>query len=162
MSDIHNGKYHFFWSGPFSQWARSDFVIEGVKYNTAEQYMMAEKARLFGDEDIAARIMNSIYPQKQKSLGRQVKGFNVEVWEQNAKLIVYRGSFAKFSQSVELLDVLFGTEDQILVEASPLDKVWGIGLDEADAAKTPVEQWQGRNWLGEVLTKVKADLRVIF
>lgn len=152
-------EFEFFWRGPFSQWYKSDFVVDGVKYNCAEQYMMAEKARLFKDKEAERAIMKTKSPREQKRLGRQVKGFNVDKWANVARDIVYRGNMAKFSQNEDLLEVLLATEDKTLVEASPVDNIWGIGLSEYDSRALDRNQWRGKNWLGEVLTRVKNDLR---
>lgn len=151
--------YHFFWGGPFSQWAFSRFKIGEQEYNCAEQWMMAEKARLFGDVKVLEKIMFPGHdPATQKALGKTVKNFDLALWEQNAKLIVYRGNYAKFTQNGKLMDDLKATKGQLLVEASPYDKIWGIGLGERDPARLDESTWQGTNWLGEVITKLRVDL----
>lgn len=154
-------KYHFFWGGPFSQWCPSKFTIEGVEYNCAEQYMMAQKAILFGDTGIHSKIMACKEPSTQKSLGKKVSGFDLTTWQQNAKLIVYRGNLAKFSQNPNLYEYLVATGDLEIVEASPEDKIWGIGLHESNPDVHDKSKWQGTNWLGEVIMAVRADLKVL-
>lgn len=155
-----NENYHFFWNGPFSQWYPSKFKDDsGRKFITAEQYMMYHKAMVFSDIEIAEKIMKAGTPKEQKALGRQVKNFNTDTWNAVAKTIVYQGNKYKFTQNEHLLAELMSTADKLLVEASPYDRIWGIGLDELSAAITPPEQWQGTNWLGEVLTQLKNDLR---
>ncbi len=151
-------KYTYFWSGPFSQWYDSEFVIDEQKYSCAEQYMMYKKALTFGDVEIANAVMRTLNPKEQKALGRQVRGFNIEIWAVVARDIVFRGNVAKFIQNDDLNDELMKTTGTMLVEASPLDKVWGIGLD-AKAAKlvTPAE-WKGTNWLGQCITEVREAL----
>jgi len=151
-------RFTFFWSGPFSQWHKSPFTLDGMIYNTAEQYMMAEKARLFGDEEMCARIVAASDPRDQKALGRRVRGFDEMRWNAAAREIVYRGNRAKFTTHRDLLAALFETSDTTLVEASPLDTIWGIGLaaDDPDAADR--EKWRGTNWLGEVLTRLRDAL----
>jgi len=153
-----NNKYTFFWRGPFSQWAKSPFTIAKFELITAEQYMMYSKAMLFDDLDIAAAIMNTKDPKKQKALGRKVKNFDPTIWNLNARSVVYEGNYEKFFQNSDLLKELLATKGTTLVEASPYDAIWGIGLDEAAAKRTPPEQWPGKNWLGEVLTFVRDDL----
>lgn len=153
-----NSNYTFFWSGPFSQWYESKFIKNGIKFNTAEQYMMYNKATLFDDFDIAEKILKTNNPKIQKGLGRQVSNFNLDVWNQNAKRVVYEGNYCKFTQNPDLLQKLLSTEGTILVEASPFDSIWGIGLSEDVARITPPEQWKGTNWLGEVLTQLRDDL----
>ena len=154
-----NEEYEFFWSGPFSQWYGSRFVIDGIPFVTAEQWMMFGKAKLFGDDDIAAKILLTTNPKEQKAIGRQVKNFNAKIWDDYAKTIVYEGNYAKFTQNPKLLVILMDTKYKILVEASPYDKIWGIGMGEEQAKITPANKWLGTNWLGEVLTQLRNDLK---
>lgn len=158
--------YTFFWDGPFSQWESSDFELDGVEYNCAEQYMMAEKARLFGDEETLEQIMDSDDPATQKKLGRLVQDFDQGIWEEDEDNgyprcwnIVWRGNMAKFSQNPHLLQELLATKDTVLVECSPTDCIWGIGLRESDPGVENPANWRGTNWLGEVLTVVRGFLR---
>jgi hypothetical protein len=152
-------KYTFFWNGPFSQWERSSFVIDSVVYNTAEQYMMAQKALFFKDYDIFNKILNSKNPSEQKGFGLQVKNFDKDKWDAVCKDFVYRGNYAKFKQNKSLYNALMNTGDTELVEASPYDKIWGIGLAEDDPRANDKSQWQGTNWLGEIITRVREDLK---
>lgn len=151
-------EYEFFYSGPFSQWCPSIFVINEVEYNCAEQYMMAQKALYFGDIDTAECIMLTKSPRIQKKLGRAVSNFDLGKWASVAKDIVYEGNYAKFTQNKPLLDELLATYPKTLVEASPTDCVWGIGLSKYDEKRFDKKQWRGKNWLGEVLTKVRDDI----
>jgi ribA/ribD-fused uncharacterized protein len=151
-------EYHLFYGGPFSQWAASDFEVNGIKYNCAEQYMMAQKARLFGDEVRLERIMRSDNPAEQKALGKKVARFRKNVWEAVARDVVMRGSLAKFTQSKAFLQDLMATEGMLLVEASPTDVIWGIGLAEWDPDAHDPTKWRGTNWLGEVLTDLRERL----
>jgi len=158
-------EYTFFWDGPLSQWDPATFEIDGVEYNCAEQYMMAEKARLFNDENTLDQIMESDDASHQKKLGRMVEDFDQDVWEEDEDNgyprcwnIVWRGNMAKFSQNAYLLKELLATEDTLCVEASPYDKVWGVGLRASDPAIENPENWKGTNWLGEVLTVVRSFL----
>lgn len=151
-------KFTFFWNGPFSQWEPVTFVVDGVTYNCAEQYMMACKARMFGDEDTLASIMEAEHPRDQKKLGRQVKGFNADRWNTRAREFVYEGNYAKFTQNPEFLEKLTATKGTTLVEASPYDRIWGIGMAEGDKGIEDRENWRGTNWLGEELTSLREDL----
>lgn len=152
-------KFTFFYGGPYSQWFDARFQIDGVWYNTTEQYMMASKARHFGDEETLAKIMATRHPREQKRLGRQVRNFDVAEWNRVSRDYVYKGNYAKFSQNAGLKQILIEeTAGTTLVEASPTDKLWGIGLDAHDERAENRETWQGVNWLGEVLTKVRDDL----
>ncbi|MES9536152.1 MULTISPECIES: NADAR family protein [unclassified Actinomadura] len=157
-------KFLFFWGhqtpgrGYLSQWWPSPFTLGGVAYATAEHYMMAEKARLFGDEETAAAIVAASHPRDAKELGRRVRDFDEQTWRDNRVTIVTKGSEAKFAQNEELRDYLLGTGDRILVEASPLDRVWGIGLAADDPrAETPAA-WRGENLLGFALMTAREAL----
>lgn len=151
-------KYTFFFNGPFSQWHPAKFIIDNVAYNCAEQYMMAEKARLFEDDESLRIIMSCRDPWFQKRQGRLVKGFDKDAWHQESKLIVYRGNLAKFKQNPDLWRTLAKTQGSTLVEASPTDRIWGIGLSEDDPKRFDEKSWNGLNWLGEILTKVRDDM----
>lgn len=153
------GNFQFFWGGVFSQWYPSVFSIGGIEYSCAEQWMMAQKAILFNDQEALQGIMKAKHPSEQKAIGRQIKGFNLELWTPNAKLIVYRGNYAKYSQDEALKAILLGTDDKELVEASATDVVWGIGLAEPNPDCFDRSKWRGTNWLGEVLMDVRYDLR---
>lgn len=168
--DIHDGQFTFFYDGPFSQWYHSEFTIDKgnkigaydygvITFVTAEQYMMFKKAALFEDHGTATLILQAIHPRDQKRLGRGVMNFDKDVWEQECGKIVYDGNYAKFTQNSNLYRELMATGNTILVEASPYDTIWGIGLSEEVARVTPVKDWKGTNWLGEVLTCVRDDLK---
>ena len=149
----------FFWNGTFSQWTPSDFVIDGIKNVTAEQYMMAKKAELFEDADAYIQIMKSKNPSEQKRLGRSVKNFDKDLWEKVCRKIVYDGNKAKFSQNPTMKAELMATGELEIVEASPYDKIWGIGLHETDPRAWDKATWQGKNWLGIEIMKVRKKLR---
>ncbi len=151
--------FHFFWSGPFSQWHPSPFEIDDVTYSCAEQYMMAEKARLFGDTTREAMIMATADPSDQKRYGRMVSGFDDKIWKANAQAIVKRASIAKYQQNPELRRALFATGGKTLVEASPQDRLWGIGLHKSDKRAQSRFTWLGQNWLGKVLTEVRSEIQ---
>ena len=142
-----------------SQWYSSSFVVDGVFYPTAEHWMMAEKARLFGDELALVQILDAPDPKSVKALGREVVDFDSRVWEANARRIVREGNVAKFGQNHHLQKFLLATADKVLVEASPYDRVWGIGLDEHDARAMDPLSWQGQNLLGFALMDVREQLR---
>lgn len=112
-------KFVFFYGGPFSQWYPSKFILHGITYNTAEQYMMASKAAYFGDTDTLAKILKSRDPSEQKALGRQVANFDAEAWNAVSKGYVYQANMAKFSEPT-LKEYILNTGDRDLVEASPL------------------------------------------
>ena len=154
-------KFTFFYRTrhPFSNWHPCQFKdADGNEYTCSEQYMMAQKAKMFNDEHTLSLIMKSDNPKDQKALGRQVKGFEPDVWNAQAKQIVYDGCHLKFTQNPKLLKTLLDTDGTLLVEASPYDRVWGIGLGEDDPKIHDPKNWQGTNWLGEVLTNLREDL----
>lgn len=154
-------KYTFFYKTrhPFSNWHPATFTDkDGITYTCSEQYMMYKKAMLFNDHEIAQEILMAPDPRDQKELGRQVKGFKSDVWEKHAKQIVYDACVLKFKQNPKLLEILMSTAGSLLVEASPYDKVWGIGLAEDDPRIHDPANWQGTNWLGEVLTILREDI----
>ena len=143
----------------FSQWYDVYFEIDSIQYHTTEQYMMASKARLFGDEDTLNEIMNATTPFEYKKLGRKVKGFEPSLWDEKKLDIVVEGNKAKFEQNPELKEFLLSTDDAILVEASPYDTIWGIGMDRETALNSKVEDWKGENLLGCALMEVRDWLK---
>ena len=112
----------------FSQWWEQSFTVEGIPYLTAEHWMMAEKARLFKDNVALAKILAATKPAAAKALGREVLNFDPSVWNDKKREIVVQGNVYKFSQNAELQAFLLATGDKIIVEASPRDQIWGIGL----------------------------------
>ncbi|WP_328932385.1 MULTISPECIES: NADAR family protein [unclassified Streptomyces] len=142
-----------------SQWWPSPFTVDGVTYATAEHWMMAGKARLFGDGDALARVLGARHPSQAKSAGRLVRGFDEEVWARERVGIVVEGSVRKFSADAELRGFLLGTGERVLVEASPVDRVWGIGLAADDVAAGDPERWRGPNLLGFALMVARERLR---
>lgn len=152
-------QFAFFYGGALSQWAPSKFTVDGVEYVTAEQYMMAMKADYFGDDDAKAKIMATSSPSEQKSIGRMVKNFNAEAWNAVSRGFVYKANIAKFTQNKWCMDELKLTEGLEIVEASPYDTIWGIGLGADDPRALDKSKWRGTNWLGEVLMKVRNDLK---
>ncbi len=164
-------KYLFFWGhtpgknqtvGPFcfSQWFASPFTVDNITYSTAEHWMMAEKARLFGDNEIAERILSATHPGEVKSLGREIKGFDEETWVKKRFEIVVEGNYHKFTQNADLKDYLLETGDRVLVEASPVDFIWGIGLAKDSKVVEDPTQWRGLNLLGFALMEVRRMLQL--
>jgi ribA/ribD-fused uncharacterized protein len=152
-------KYVLFWSGIYSQWYKAKMEIDGIEYNTCEQYMMHQKALLFKDEDIAEEIMNELDPSKQKFLGRKIKNFDKSIWDKHCLSIVFRGNLAKFSQNPDLKSALLSTGNRLMVEASPKDNIWGIGMHYEDEGVENPANWKGNNLLGQAITLVKNELR---
>ena len=142
----------------FSQWYKASFTIDGIKYNTAEHYMMAEKARLFNDESVLNRILKARSPGEAKKLGRLVNGFTNEKWLEHRFDIVCRANYAKFSQNPKLKQFLINTGTKILVEASPVDKIWGVGMASTHDHIYNPRLWKGLNLLGYTLMVVREQL----
>lgn len=162
-------KFLFFWGHTpeadgrvteacLSQWWPCRFQVDGVEYSFAEQYMMAEKARMFGDREMEEKIMASSHPKEMKAFGRGVKGFDKGRWDASCYGIVKRGNEAKFSQNPQLWNFLKETRKRILVEASPRDRIWGIGMGKSNPDALNPLKWRGKNWLGFALTEVRDSL----
>jgi len=159
--------YTFFYgsSEPFSNWFKARFVEDAesagsVAFPTSEHYMMYRKALHFGDAAMAARIVQSADPRQAKALGRQVAGFVEQEWNRVCRGYVYRGCRLKFTQNPAAQAALLATRGTQLVEASPTDRIWGVGLSERDGRILDPAHWRGSNWLGQVLTALREDLLV--
>ena len=162
-------KYVFFWGhrqgragaidkACFSQWYPAKIEVDGHRYGSAEHFMMAEKARLFDDGETLDKILKSPNPGAAKQLGRQVKGFVEDTWQSACFDIVVRGNLAKFSQNGDMGSFLKSTKKRVLAEASPVDRMWGIGLaHDNEHVENPLK-WRGRNLLGFALMVVRSKL----
>jgi len=147
-------------NGYFSQWYISPMTIDGVEYNCCEQYMMAEKARLFNDMPTRARILATDSPIMMKKLGRAVVGFDQAQWDEACLGIVTEANYHKFSQNPVLMEQLLATGNATIVEASPLDRIWGIGVDKNHPSARDPAQWRGRNLLGVAIMQARERLRM--
>ena len=145
-----------------SQWYKSDFVVDGIKYCCMEQYMMAQKALLFGDSVNYFKIMGTDIPRDMKRLGRQVKGFDSDIWDSVSMDIVRTGNYHKFTQNEKLMEFLLNTGNTVLVEASPYDHVWGAGIDDTNPDIYMPSKWKGRNLLGFCLMQVRDNIRAVY
>ncbi|MFJ4922676.1 NADAR family protein [Streptomyces sp. NPDC088725] len=163
-------KYLYFWGhtpardgalGPhcLSQWWSAPFTVDGVRYATAEHWMMAAKARLFGDGEAERNAVGAAHPSLAKKAGRLVRDFDAAVWERERFGIVVEGSVHKFGQDPGLRGYLLATGDRILVEASPMDRIWGIGLAAGDERAQDPARWRGLNLLGYALVEARKQLR---
>jgi|SRR5690554_480562 len=169
INRLENGdslKFLYFWGNKkkhdhdigrfcFSQWFESPFIVNGVTYMTAEHWMMAQKALLFDNKSIYYKIINSIKPSEAKELGRQVIGFDENIWLKNRYEIVRLGNIHKFNQNRELGEYLLNTGHRILVEASPVDTIWGIGLTKDSKDIDNIYAWRGLNLLGFALMETR-------
>jgi ribA/ribD-fused uncharacterized protein len=158
----------FFWkpgNSPkdcFSQWQPSAFTVDTDHYSWAEQHMMAEKARVFQDKEMRGQILSAGDPREIKALGRKVSGFSSEVWDAVKHAIVLNGNYAKFAQNADMRDSLLQTGDKVLVEASPLDVTWGIGLSANNPHACVPAKWRGKNLLGFALMEVRDEIRRVY
>ena len=184
--EVESEQFIFFWGGVFSNWAKANFEARlydrpqthhdvyrmidmgevDIDYphnlqtfNCAEQYMMAQKATQFEDHGALLMIMKSSNPKEQKAIGRSVGNFAPEVWARIARNLTYIGVYNKFLQNADLQELLLSTKNKWLVEASALDTVWGIGRPPMDTDNGNPANWLGTNWLGQVLMKVRDDIR---
>ncbi|CAB3805460.1 N-glycosidase YbiA [Pararobbsia alpina] len=142
----------------FSNWHVAPFTYHDVRFNCVEQFKMFSKARLFGDEEIAAKILAFPHPASQKALGRTVRDFKDSVWLAKRESIVFVGCREKFAQNPPLLKILLESAPTVLVEASPTDRTWGVGLNDRDPRITDPTKWRGRNLLGITLMRVRDQL----
>jgi len=151
-------KYVLFWDGIYSQWYKAPMTIDGVQYNCCEQYMMHQKALLFGDKEIADEVMKVTNPADHKDLGRRVKGYDDAIWKRHCLAIVYKGNYAKFTQNKDLEQQLVNTGTKTLVEASPVDFIWGIERGENDPLSLDPSAWKGTNLLGSAIMLVRNEI----
>jgi ribA/ribD-fused uncharacterized protein len=162
-------EYLFFWGHQpskdgsiiktcMSQWWPINFSEDNIVYRTAEHYMMAGKAKLFGDMEIFEKIISSNSPKDVKALGRLVKNFDPVTWDAHKYQIVNQGNILKFSQNADLKKFLLQTGSKVIVEASPRDLIWGIGMGEANPKSQHPDTWRGRNLLGFALMEVRDEL----
>ena len=149
--------YEFFWKSdsPFSQWYPCKFIDNNIEFVSTEQYMMYQKAKLFKDKEISDKILNTSNPKSIKMYGRKVKNFNERIWVIHRKNIVYNGNLLKFQQNKNLKKKLLETKDKTLVEASPYDVIWGIGMSINNKNHLDETKWRGLNLLGKCLMRVR-------
>nr|WP_199001091.1 NADAR family protein [Flavobacterium sp. ASV13] len=163
-------KFLFFWGHQpsndgtitktcFSQWWLSSFKVNDVIYKTAEHWMMAKKAELFNDQEILEKIIKCNSPAEAKKLGRKVRNYDDKIWLVNRFEIVKQGNYHKFSQNPDLKTFLLSTNERVIVEASPVDPIWGIGMAEDHKDALNPEKWKGLNLLGFALMEVRDELR---
>jgi ribA/ribD-fused uncharacterized protein len=170
ISSIEEGsKFIFFWGNQpakdgsitkacFSQWWLSSFVVDGMEYKSAEHWMMARKAELFDDHSGLQKVLACKTPAEAKKIGREILNFDEKTWCDNRYRIVKEGNFHKFSQNSALKSFLLNTRNRVIVEASPVDPIWGIGMAADDPEIQRPSAWKGMNLLGFALMEVRDDL----
>lgn len=154
-------KFHFFWKGKLSNWSKSNFSLQyffnEYTYNCGEQMMMHLKALTFHDYVIAEKIMNCDNPKEIKALGRQVQNFKSEKWDELKYDLIKIGLYNKFTQDLEAKKELLKHKGKIFIEASPYDRIWGIGYNEENALNN-INNW-GENLLGKILTELSNEIK---
>lgn len=155
-----NNTYHLFFhsSSPFSNFHPCEYTINSNKFYWSEQGFMYDKAIQFGDYEIARKILRVTNPKQAKVYGRAIKNFKEDTWNQLKYRIMYKHVKAKFEQSIELKQKLLSINEYHFAEASPYDKIWGIGLNKEDAIKIQPNEWPGKNLLGKILEEVYNEL----
>ena len=162
--------YLFFWghkkhrdgtitSNCFSQWGECEFEHEGDMFRSAEHWMMYQKAALFNDEPMASMILECESPGAARKLGRKVQGFDEKIWNTTRMEVVVEGNLHKFSQNENIKKYLQQTGNRVLVEANPVDKIWGVGLTKDSIEINDPQKWRGLNLLGFALMEVRNILR---
>jgi ribA/ribD-fused uncharacterized protein len=153
-------KYVFFWGDTtFSNWGNADFIYKDHKFGNTEQAFMWEKAVFFKDEKIAEEILANTNPSYCKKLGRQIKRFDAEQWLIDSFIFMVAVNYCKYSQNSDLKEILLSTGDKTIVEASPYDRIWGIGIHWNDDACLDEANWLGKNLLGKALMHVRMELQ---
>ena len=145
-------------NGYLSNWYLSNFTLNDVKFSSMEQFMMYRKAICFNDEAVAAQILSTNDVAEIKALGRQVSGYDENMWNGIRQIVVYEGLLAKFSQNVELKTKLKSTGNALLAECAVKDCIWGIGLSMKDSDRFDKKRWKGQNLLGYTLMMVREHL----
>jgi ribA/ribD-fused uncharacterized protein len=160
---MENKDFTFFWSGPFSNFYTTYFVdSDNISYNCSEQYYMAKKALFFKDFEVYKLIMDEKNPKNQKKLARTIKNYSDKEWYGGsipAKKYMFEGNFLKYSQNEKLKNLLLETSPTRLVEASPYDTIWGVGLSEQSILIHSPSSWRGKNWLGDILTEIREKIK---
>ncbi len=145
---------HLYFYGSFlSQWYKCFFVEEDNAFSSAEQYMMYHKALLF-DKNMCDEILKTHNPKDVKVLGRKIKNFNAQIWDENKYEIIKKDNILKFSQNKDLLNELKKHKGRTFVEGSPVDCIYGVGLHWKDDLILDEKNWQGKNLLGKAITEV--------
>lgn len=145
-------------NGYLSNWYLSDFTVKDITFTSMEQYMMYQKALVFGNKKIANEILKTNDVSVIKQLGRQVSNYDESIWNGIRQIVVYEGLFAKFSQNDDLMNKLKSTGNAVLAECAVKDHIWGIGLSMKDPNRLIKDKWNGQNLLGYSLMMVRKHL----
>ena len=159
MKQINN--LFLFYGGEFSNFYNSKFTLDNIEFDNSEQYFMHQKALFFNDNEIASKILKATTPAKCKYLGREIKNFSDSKWATVRYDMMLTGCRAKFTQNNRLKNILINTDNLIIVEASPTDKIWGVGLAIDDKDILHIERWKGQNLLGKVLMNLREEFTTL-
>jgi ribA/ribD-fused uncharacterized protein len=160
-----NDEYVFFWNGPFSNWHPAEFEMNTatkyglMKFTSSEQAMMFYKGIVFDDDDSIKLIMATDSPREQKALGRKIPNFDQAKWESVCIDLISGVLVAKFNSDPELKKILLDTQEKTIVEASPYDAVWGIGMGVDNPDILDETKWRGKNFLGICLMNARELLK---
>lgn len=138
------------------------FWVDDQIFNSSEQYFMYQKAIHFKDHETAKLILKATNPAEAKRLGRQVKNYNDKSWNAIRDFVMCHGLYNKFTQSKPHKEYLMRDEfyGKLFVEASPIDRIWGVGMDIDNPDIDDESKWLGENALGQLLTSIRNLLRV--
>lgn len=145
--------------GSFSNFYPARFMVGQVEYCNSEQFIMYQKAMLFGDDKTAKEILATNDPNTCKKLGRKVYPFSDEMWAIHRWELCLPGIYSKFVQNPELCQVLLSTGDNLIAEYSPYDRLWGIGMNASNPNVQNPSTWYGGNLLGRLLMEARNCLR---
>lgn len=145
--------------GCFSNFYHCRFTVDGIIFTSSEQYMMFTKACLFGDREIAFKILSTHDCKTIKAYGREVRGYNDAVWGANRFELVKVGLYEKFNQNEDLKKILLSTDDATLAECAGRDRIWGIGLSVSNPNVQNPSLWRGQNLMGKCLMDVRSMLK---
>ncbi len=158
MKEIDNYVFFYGKNDHFSNFYKTTFKVNDITFSCGEQYIMYSKAKLFGDDIIAEKILEETSPSKMKALGRKVKNYDDKVWVQMREDITFNGLLHKYMQNLKLKTQILNTNNKILVEASPTDKIWGIGMGVSNPDLENQSKW-GKNILGNILMSVRENIK---
>nr|WP_236034338.1 NADAR family protein [Bifidobacterium saguinibicoloris] len=132
--------YFGFWNGedwasnfhpaPFIvDWKDDDGLVKKLRFECSEQWFMFRKAWRFHDHYATGLVLQSgLKPHQYKVIGRSVRNFDETVWNKESRGYMFEALVFKFSQNPDLANQLLETGNRVLVECSPFDTIWGIGL----------------------------------
>lgn len=158
MRDIAIYKNHVaFWGSPLSNFYSCEFTFDNTVWKSSEQCFMAMKAKFFKDKETYNQILEAKTPKEAKRLGRLVKNFNNDLWDNEKDSIMFKILKEKFTQNDDLHDLLLNSKfmNKGFVEGSPFDGIWGVKISWDNPSIDNKSSWKGENRLGKTLDKVR-------